>query len=213
MHERVLLNVHDVDKIARNYKSCPPMHERVPTNLYDNEVVDVYFGNPNQCCDGGPVDGGAQASALRLARSGGMVRNRRADQTPYYLTAEQFLYSRNYLHASSSGMHCPGALAGSGPVASTRFYHPNNTQYGVQAAVTAAERAWRLRYNATVAAGPPIDTPYGVMQPNALAFVNGARLFDLKDRIGPPYPCHPQVTHTGELQCLPLYYPSLAFGP
>ncbi len=161
------------------------MHMRVPTGVYDGEVVDVYFDNPNQCCAG---DGfGAQASALTRARSGAMLRKRGRSttdpdkETPYSISSAAYLYRRNRTlaqneHSQQSGIP-PNATPG---------------MVGSFDKVTAAEHVWRLRYNATMQTGPPMTAPYGVMQLNALAFVHGARIFDIKDRIGAPYPCHAQ---------------------
>lgn len=216
-------------------------HTRVPTKVYDGEVVDMYFDNPSeqqmQCDPGGNAVLSSQANALQRARSGGMVRR---GQAPYYTTNTQYLYSRNRtlaqnetrllrygdaattpgaagsldnVYASNTATQCPGNSGG--PTDTTEYYpvyhHPGNPQYNTQGAVSAAERIWRLRYNATVMTGPALNTPYGVMEPNALAFVNGKRIFDLKDRIGAPVPCHPHVAADGSLQCLPLY--RHGFGP
>lgn len=221
------------------------MHLRVPTNLYDGEVVDVYFGNPDQCTAG--PDGrclSTQSNALSRVRSSGMVRSRNGAQTPYFTANAQYLYGRNRtvaqnetrhlqlgdpsltpgaggsfenVYASNTATQCPGARIGTVFDASTYYpvyHHPGNPAYDTQGAVSGAERMWRLRYDASVNTGPPLTTPYGVLQPNALAFVNGARIFDLKDRIGAPYPCHPLVAPQAgtPLQCVPLYA-NVAFRP
>lgn len=216
-------------------------HRRVPTGIYEGEFVDVFFDSPcvGNCETGNPQTAALRrARSSAMVRNRSADKTPYYTSNPQYLHARGRTFEQNQttllrqgdatttpgaggsfenVYASNTPVYCPGQVAGETGPSSAAYYpvyhHPGNAQYNTQGAVTAAERIWRLRYNATALAGPPMTTPYGVLQPNALAFVNGKRIFDLKDRIGAPYPCHPRITPQGEMQCVPLYYPNVAFGP
>lgn len=188
------------------------MHLRVPTRVYDCEVEDVFFDSP-------AAAGVAQSAALRRARSSGMVRRAPDGGRSAALDNAQYLYTRHKSIAQNEPrMLQPGASEGQYASNTPCFggeggrhvvhHHVGNAQFNTQGGVTGAEMAWRRRYNATL--GPAtVDTPFGqLQQANNLAFVNGARIFDLKARIGAPYPCHPR--RPGEA-CGPA--PHGAFAP
>lgn len=171
----------------------------------------------------------AQKNALSRVRSSGMTKRGSSANNKYYGDNRQYMQSRNMtveqngmhilrqgdatsipgtpasytnVYASNTVSHCPGADPS---MATTKFipvhYHPNNSKYGSQGAVTASEKILRLKYDTVTYGGQATNTPFGLLAPSNLAYALGADTYRLKDKIGAPYPCVPAFPKYGTMTC------------
>lgn len=165
-----------------------------------------------------------QANARRRIRSAGMVRTNLEQSRSggrYYTTGSQYLYNRNmtvaqnqttlfkegnenmpgqpgtYNNIYSSGTStpfCPDNPDAVYPV----YYKPNNYKYAQQGAVSSGDKIFRLKYDTITYGGQAVNTEYGVLKTNALAYSVGGDAYRLKNKIGSQAPCVPTFSAYSE---------------
>jgi hypothetical protein len=66
------------------------------------------------------------------------------------------------------------------------YYKPNNSQFGVQGAVSSGDLINRKKYDTITSVGASFRSAYGAQTANALAYGSSMYGYTLKDRIGYP---------------------------
>ena len=151
----------------------------------------------------------------------------------YYPNVSQWLYDTTYNPASANwdnnntsteipyypvynGVTCPNVRNTYYATLSTQTfhvfplyksvdYHPNNTRFAQQGAVSASQRTLRQKYDQITSNGSTYITPYNSATANALAYSTRSSSYSKKDMLG--YPNKKSTVlcpNTGEMKCVDI---------
>ena len=177
---------------------------------------------PCNACDDTAINASQSVSlsqadnARRRVRSAGMnrpkynpIQNNRAEN---YRSSSQYLKGRNRtfvqnqftnlrienasnsaenVYASNTIQYCNngGTATNYVPV----YYKPNNTKFAIQGAVDSSSRLARLKYDTITDVGGSMRSAFGPETANALAYGVPPNGYTIKDKIGYPNKCTPNV--------------------